>query len=90
LSSKLECSQLRVFGKKYIKKEEKLKLSEPKTNKETELETSIQEQIKAMAKAMIVSIAWSGAELLDKKPAEKTKPKDAPPSEEGEKDKSKG
>ena len=66
-------------------------MTENDTNKEGkgELETSIQEQIKAMAKAMIVSMAWSGAELLDKKPANKTKPKDVPPSSEEEEDKSK-
>ena len=64
-------------------------MTENETNKEEkgELETSIQEQIKAMAKAMIVSMAWSGAELLDKKPAEKAKPKDVPSSEEEDKSK---
>ncbi|MDY6805236.1 MAG: hypothetical protein SXA11_15715 [Cyanobacteriota bacterium] len=36
-------------------------------NKKRQLETDTQEQIKAMAKALIVSMAWSGTELLDKK-----------------------
>ncbi len=39
-------------------------------NQDQELEISMQEKIKAMAKALIVSMAWSGAELLDKKPAQ--------------------
>ncbi len=64
-------------------------MTEHETKKEPEGETTLEEQIKAMAKALIVSMAWSGAELLDKKPAEKAKPKNVPPSEEEEKDKSK-
>ena len=64
-------------------------MTENETKKEPERETILEEQIKAMAKALIVSMAWSGAELLDKKPADKTKPKDASPSEKEEKDKSK-
>lgn len=35
--------------------------------KNKELETNLQEQIKAMAKALIVSMAWSGTELLEQK-----------------------
>mgnify|MGYP001148209026 CR=1 FL=1 len=46
-------------------------------NKEQEIENNLQEQIKAMAKALIVSLTWSGAELLDKKPA-----KDSPENPE--------
>jgi len=64
-------------------------LSENQAKKEPEGEATLEEQIKAMAKALIVSMAWSGAELLDKKPADKTKPKDVPPSQEEEEDKSK-
>lgn len=36
-------------------------------NKKRQLETDTQDQIKAMAKALIVSMAWSGTELLEKK-----------------------
>ncbi len=64
-------------------------MTENETKKESEGETTLEEQIKAMAKAIIVSMAWSGAELLDKKPADKTKPKDVPPSEEEEEEKDK-
>ena len=41
-------------------------MSDNQTNKDQELEKSTIEQLKAMAKAIVVSMAWSGAELLDK------------------------
>lgn len=42
-------------------------MTENKKNKNQELEAHMEEKIKAMAKALIVSMAWSGTELLDKK-----------------------
>ena len=56
---------------KSIYQKEEPKLTENKTNREQELETSTIEQFKAMAKAIIVSMAWSGVELLEKNPAKK-------------------
>ncbi|NEP43721.1 MAG: hypothetical protein F6K35_32655 [Okeania sp. SIO2H7] len=46
-------------------------MSDNQTNKDQELEKSTIEQLKAMAKAIVVSMAWSGAELLDKNQAKK-------------------
>lgn len=54
----------------YYKEEHKLTGNEK--NQEQEVERNLQEQIKAMAKALIVSLTWSGAELLDKKPVKES------------------